>query len=78
MHGGDGLQNHIELAKKRTFLFQGAAVRLSCVHAANNVSRGPIHANYCTHGKNILNILRKRDIIVIPKRAMNRYGGESL
>jgi len=40
MHGDDGLQNHIELAKKRTFLFQGAAVRLSCVHAANNVSRG--------------------------------------
>lgn len=37
-----------------------------------------MYANYCTHGKNILNILHKRDIIVIPKRAMNRYGGESL
>ncbi len=37
-----------------------------------------MHANYCTHGKNILNILHERDIIVIPKRAMNRYGGESL
>lgn len=78
MHGDDGLQNHIELAKKRTFLFQGAAARSNCVHAANNVSGGPIHANYCIHGKNILNILHERDIIVIPKRAMNRYGGESL
>lgn len=64
--------------QKTNFLFQGAAARLSCVHAANNVSGGPIHANYCTHGKNILNILHERDIIVIPKRAMNRYGGESL
>jgi len=40
MHGDDGLQNHIELAKKRTFLFQGAAARSNCVHTANNVSGG--------------------------------------
>ena len=78
MHGNDGLQNHIELAKKRTFLFQGAAARSNCVHTANYVSGGPIHENYCTHGKNILNILHERDIIVIPKRAMSRLGGDSL
>lgn len=78
MHGDDGLQNHIELAKNELF-YSKARRNGRTVCTPQIMYQGePIHANYCTHGKNILNILHERDIIVIPKRAMNRHGGESL